>query len=100
MILYTIQFQVAAKFDPDFLGDDDEHTLLTMEANRLAWDHVPAPRGDRIQFAIGYVTGREDKDPGMPRGLSIDYDLGFDCGQRVRAGKQQLPQWDRAATLN
>lgn len=100
MIPYGIQFQLAATIDPDFLGDDDDHTLLTMEANRLCWDDVPAPQGDRANFAIGYVTGREDRDPEMPRNVSLDYDLGYDCGVRVRKGQQKLPLWDSVRTPN
>jgi hypothetical protein len=100
MIAFNFQFQIAALFDPHFLGDDDDHTLLTMEANRLAWDVIPMPGGDRANFAIGYVTGREDRNRDMPRGVSLDYDLGYDCGVRVQNGQQKTPQWDREVVLN
>ena len=99
---YLFLFHLAAKSDPSFLGsNDDQSTIITMEANRLKWDYVPDPCGDRVSFATGYVMGRENlgRDPRLPEGLNPDYDLGYGCGVGVKEGAP-VPKWDRAALVN
>jgi len=103
MDTFTILFQLAVLNDPAFMGGDPTSTILTMEANRLQWDHVPEPRGDKVSFATGYIMGRE----GMPRdaatpeeGENPDYELGYDRGVRVRDGLSPRPDWDRESVLN
>lgn len=94
---FTLLFHLAAKTDPTFLGSDDMATLITMEANRLRWPRVPGPCGDKVSFATGYVMGREGvgRDPLLPEGENMDYDLGFECGTGVRCGAPR-PPWDHA----
>lgn len=92
---YYLLFHIAAKSDPEFLGGDWRDTLLTMEVNRLRWDEVPSPYGDRGSFATGYVMGREGmgRDPSLPTGENRSYDEGYERG--VRAGvRGERPGWD------
>lgn len=98
---FTLLFHLAAKTDPTFLCGDDTSTLITMEANRLHWTRVPSPCGDKISFATGYVMGREGvgRDPLLPEGENMDYDLGFECGSGVRDGAP-CPPWDRVPVPN
>lgn len=98
---FTMLFHLAAFMDPTFLGDDDMGTLLTMEANRLVWPQVPGPCGDKTAFATGYVMGRErmGRDPYLPAGENLDYDLGYERGEAVRQGAPR-PPWDRAVVSN
>ena len=98
---YLILFQLAALRDPSFLGDDDTSTILTMEANRLRWPRVPSPCGDKAAFATGYIMGREKmgRDPHLPVGKSVDYDLGYERGVEVWRGAPK-PEWDRDVVAN
>jgi hypothetical protein len=101
MNAFTILFHLAAIADPTFLGGADDDMLLTMEANKLLWPLVPEPGGDKTSFATGYVMGRErmDRDPNLPEGLNLDYDLGYERGLKVTGGSPR-PQWDRGESLN
>ena len=94
--VYTLLFHLAAKTDPTFLGGDALDTLVTMEANKLRWNEVPDPFGDRVSFATGYVMGREgmDRDTRLGLGENMDYDMGYEAGQRVLQGETR-PRWDR-----
>lgn len=91
---YTVLFHLAAKTDPNFLNGPWKDTLLTMEVNRLRWEKVPAPFGDRGSFAAGYVMGREKmgRDPEIPEGTNPAYDAGYEEG--VRALRGNRPEWD------
>ncbi len=93
---YALLFYIAAKTDPTFLGGDDEDTLITMEANRLRWDDVPEPYGDKTSFATGYIMGREgmSRDKNLRVGQNLDYDVGYEVGHRVSLGDSR-PDWDR-----
>lgn len=92
---YTLLFHLAAKTDPTFLGGDASDTLITMEANKLRWDEVPDPFGDRASFATGYIMGREglERDALLVLGENRDYDVGYEVGQRVLQGENR-PGWD------
>lgn len=92
---YMILFHLAAKCDPEFLEGDSNDTLLTMEVNRLRWDEVPSPYGDRSSFATGYVMGREKmgRDPSLPKGQNPAYDEGFAAGIEVLSTGEK-PDWD------
>ncbi len=102
MNAYTLLFHLAAKTDPTFLGGDASDTLVTMEANKLRWNEVPDPFGDKVSFATGYVMGREgmSRDASLDLGENMDYDVGYEVGQRVlRDGIR--PRWDRyGVTVN
>lgn len=96
MDTFSLLFQLAVRNDPSFLSGDSVSTLLTMETNRLQWDRVPGPCGDKVSFATGYVMGRE----GIPRdppsqGENHDYEFGYDRGSRVREGVSPRPDWDQ-----
>ena len=96
-------FHLAVKTNPSFFdAGDDDTALLTVEANRLRWDRVPAPRGDRVAFATGYIMGREklERDSENRVGQNEDFDLGYECGAGVSEGKHR-PPWDqRAPSVN
>jgi hypothetical protein len=102
MDVYGILFHLAAVRDGSFLKEDDQTTLLTMEANRIELDDVPDLYGDKLAFAKGYVMGREGmgRDPKLPEGTDRDYDLGYDRGRRVRKGRRRTPHWDQRPTAN
>jgi hypothetical protein len=92
MDTFSLLFHLASISDPDFLGGDDQTALITIEANRLHWAHLP-DFDDKIAFAAGYVMGRE----GMlrdPRSTSHAYDVGFEYGSSVQSGRSR-PYWDR-----
>lgn len=97
---YALLFHLAVLNDVSFLSGDATDTILTMEANRLEWDHVPGPCGDKVSFATGYIMGRE----GMPRDPQTtknqDYEFGYDRGDRVRQGVSPRPDWDREVVAN
>jgi len=98
---FQLLFHLATLHDPNF-QTDDQSFLLALEANRLCWDSVPMPHGDRVAFATGYVMGRENmgRDQTLPLGHSVDYDIGYECGQRVLRGGQRRPDWDRINTMH
>ena len=95
MNAYTLMFYIAAKTDPTFLGGSAEETLITMEANKLRWEGVPDPFGDKVSFATGYVMGREgmSRDSRLCLGENMDYDVGYEVGLKVLSGSHR-PEWD------
>lgn len=102
MNVYGILFHLAAVRDRSFITEDDQTTLLTMEANRIELDFVPDLYGDKLAFAKGYVMGREgmDRDPCLPEGSDRDYDLGYEHGKRVQKGRKRTPHWDQRPEAN
>ncbi len=102
MDTFSILFQLAVSNDPSFMEGDTTATILTMEANRLHWDHVPGPCGDKVSFATGYIMGREGmpRDPATPEGENQDYEFGYDRGARVREGVSPRPDWDQEVVSN
>jgi len=101
MDTFSLLFHIAVINDPQFIGGDPTSTLITMEANRLHWDLVPEPCGDKVSFATGYIMGREGlpRDPSTPD-ENRDYEFGYVRGVHVREGLSPRPDWDHESVPN
>ena len=102
MDTFSFLFHLAASNDPSFMQGDNTETLLTVETNRLQWEHVPDPCGDKVAFATGYIMGREGlpREEECPQGANFDFDIGYDRGERVREGASPRPEWDRVSVAS